>query len=121
MSKKYTDRNVPPPGYTIVTYGSVSKKDYVWNDFDKCWKHPTDEDFAHGDPKNITHWYCVAKKLKTIDEDCQWWGEIAQKLKWDLYGWTFRISGSFFDRENGMITLTYGQACDIRKAIGMEN
>jgi len=39
------DINVPPTGYEFVSSGKIRRSDKVWDEYNKKWRHPSNEDF----------------------------------------------------------------------------
>ena len=115
---RYTTHN-PPPGYTLITHGNVTKRDFVWDCIEECWRHPIDEDFDLIG-SNVIYYIKVARKTTSIkiDENQVWWDELGNKFGWTLLSWNDKIIATFSTRDS-RITITQGQADDIRLAFGM--
>jgi hypothetical protein len=59
---------IVPKGYTIISNGKLETTDYVWNQKDWLWEHPTKTSFSTiGSEIEGTNWI-VARKLQVVSD-----------------------------------------------------
>ncbi len=49
--------------------------------------------------------YCKESKHQSIEEERAYWQELASALGWQLYGWSYKHSGTYFTNNKSDHTL----------------